>query len=162
MSIIQQKDRFYNFESSPIYYKIYLQTSDGVQDGNGTNLSRYSFQLNSSFDNFKGLCRIFIENIILEQYTGIDTGGNIYVRLDDTQPFSSSSDKNMNNSNILFIIPITSNNQPTTYYFDNSASEIITNMDSRFTISLTDKNGANLLSNSFTDLHLVLRIYPMK
>ena len=154
-------DKLYKLKKSEAFYKLVLIASNGVQNANGANLSQYSFSANYSLLPFKGLCQVEIEQIILDQYTGVPAGGQVFVRLQDSQMYSSASDRNMNSNNIIAIIPINGVN-PTTYALEPSFAPSIMSIDENIVLSLTDKNGANIASNTYTDLMVVLRVYPLR
>lgn len=154
-------DKLYKLKKTEAFYKLVLIASDGLQNANGADLSQYSFPVNYSILPFKGLCQLEVEQIILDQYTALPATGQVFVRLQDSQMYSSASDKNMNTNNIIAIIPITGVN-PTTYALEPSFAPSIMSIDENIVLSLTDKNGVNIPSNTYTDLMVILRVYPLR
>jgi hypothetical protein len=154
-------DKIYKLNKSQMFYKLVLIASDGLQDASAADLSKYTFTLNSNSLPYKGLCFVEVEQIVLDQYQGLPAAGQVFVRVDTSQPYSGASDRLMNNNNIIAIIPIDGVN-PTTYNYEPSYSTSVFTLNDNITISLTDKNGGNIASNTFTDVMVVLRIYPFR
>jgi hypothetical protein len=153
--------KFHKLKRGDMFYKVVLMENDGIQDLSAANLSRYSFRLNTNIEAFKGLCIIKTEQIIVDQYTGVANQGQLFFRLNPNQPYSSDASKKMNSSNLLGIVPVTAA-ATTTYEFNPSDSEIIASLDSVLDVSITDKDGANISSATYTDFFITLRIYPLR